>query len=468
MAGTKTTVLQAWLPRIAITLALGSALACTWLLLSDCNVWLAVFCTFFGLRYTRFIGHLIGAWSYKPSLVQPDPSFTRHDVTVIVPTVDPAGPVFPECIRSILANGVAQIIVVTAGADLKTKCRQALKALAPEAGETSLVVSAIAKPSKRRQIRHAMSHVSTPITILADEGASWPSMNFIPSVLAPFENQKVGVVAPKKRARRTTPGKWSWQSIVNFIATNYLERHNWELKASNAIDGGVFVVSGRTAVYRTEFLANQALLDHFCNEKFFFGLFGGEDGLGPYDDNFLTRAAIKNGWLIRFQDTEEATVEVTLGEWPRFHSQLLRWARTTFRSNPVMLRDPDFFKRYTWSMFMVYWAGITNFALLWDSALILSLVQALEATHGVPGAWLSLALLLVWIIATKTVKIIPNLYRHPADLALLGFQIAFAYVHSFYKLWALVTFWDCSWSGRKLDGLGGDESQDVEAFVVVV
>jgi hypothetical protein len=34
--------------------------------------------------------------------------------------------------------------------------------LTPEAGETSLVVSAIAKPSKRRQIRHTMSHVSTP------------------------------------------------------------------------------------------------------------------------------------------------------------------------------------------------------------------------------------------------------------------------------------------------------------------
>jgi hypothetical protein len=278
----------------------------------------------------------------------------------------------------------------------------------------------------------------------------------------------VGVVAPRKRVRRTTPGKWSWLSIVNFIATNYIERHNWELRASNAIDGGVFVVSGGTAVYRTEFLADKALLDHFCNEKFFFGLFGGENGLGPDDNNFLTRVARKNGWLIRFQATEEATVESALGEWPRFHRQLLRWTRTTFRSNPVMLRDPDFLWRYTWSAFMVYWAGITNFALLWDSALILSLVQALKASPSVPGAWFSLVLLLLWIVATKTVKILPNLYRHPADLALLGFQIAFAYVHSFYKLWALVTFWNCSWSGRKLDGLGGDEAQDVGAFEVIV
>ncbi|KAG3192092.1 hypothetical protein PC129_g25063, partial [Phytophthora cactorum] len=103
---------------------------------------------------------------------------------------------------------------------------------------------------------------------------------------------------------------------------------------------------------------------------------GGGKGLGPDDDNFLTRDAMKKHWLIRFQDPEEATIEPTLGEWPKFRRQLLRGARTTFRSNPVMLRDPSFLCRYPWSAFMVYWAGITNFALLWDVFMITALVKS--------------------------------------------------------------------------------------------
>jgi hypothetical protein len=254
--------------------------------------------------------------------------------------------------------------------------------------------------------------------------------------------------------------------LVNFIACNYLERHNWELRASNAIDGGVFVISGRTAVYRTSFLADHDLLNKFCNEKFFFGLFGGDQGLGPDDDNFLTREAMSRQWLIRFQDTEDATIETTLGAWPKFNGQLLRWARTTFRSNPVMLRSPDFLYRYTWSAFMVYWAGITNFALLWDIALTLSLVRALESQRA---PMVLVLLLAIWIILTKAVKILPHLLRHPSDISLFVFQVMFAYIHSLFKLWALLTFWDCDWSGRNLDDINANiENNQLNAFEVVV
>ncbi|KAF9772138.1 hypothetical protein IL306_010196 [Fusarium sp. DS 682] len=252
------------------------------------------------------------------------------------------------------------------------------------------------------------------------------------------------MVATKKRVRRTFPGVWSWPSIVNFIACNYLERHNWELRASNAIDGGVFVISGRTAVYRTDFLNDSNLLERFCHEKFFFGLFGG-DGLGPDDDNFLTREGMKKQWLVKFQDTEDATIETTLGEWPKFKNQLLRWARTTFRSNPVMLRDPDFISRYTWSYFMVYWAGLFNFAIIWDTLLIA--IYVLNKKTG--GA--ELVLFLFFMFLTKVIKIIPHFLRYPEDFPLVVCQILFGYVHSFIKFWALLTFWDCGWSGRNLN-----------------
>ncbi|KAH7175242.1 nucleotide-diphospho-sugar transferase [Dactylonectria macrodidyma] len=421
---------SSWLPPIFLIGALTLSLTLNWCFID--NTWTKVFWTIFIFRYTRLI-------------VQPDPAFSRSDVTVILPTIDPNGPDFQECIRSILRNQPSTILVVTVGQKLRNECQAVLQQLHQEAQSTRIAVTALPQPSKRRQISHAIPHVDTPITILADDHVFWPSENFIPSVLAPFENQAVGVFATKKRVRRTTPGQWNWPSIVNFIACNYLQRHNWELRASNAIDGGVFVVSSRTAVYRTEFFEDKELLERVCNEKFFFGLFGGGEGLGPDHDNFLTREILKKGWLIRFQDTEDAIVETTLGEWPKFRGQLIRWARTTFRSNPAMLRDPSFLGRYFWSAFMVYWAGIVNFALLWDALLIGALVKSTGTGFA------ELMLLLIWIFFTKMIKIIPNLCRDPSDFSLVICQIAFAYIHSFIKLWALVTFWGCDSSGKNLD-----------------
>lgn len=331
----------AWFSRAALLLVFGALIPVIWIFIPD--TWFAVFCTLFVLRYTRFIGHLIGHALYKPSTIASNPRFDRFDVTVIVPTVDPNGTDFKPCIRSILANQPGQIIIVTVGSELMEECRQVLVSLAPESEGTELSVAAVPKPSKRRQIAHVMPQVNTAITILADDHVFWPSQLFLPSVLAPFENEKVAAVATKKRVQRSTAlPKFSWGSIVNFIAQNYLARHNFELRSSNSIDDGVFVVSGRTAVYRTDFLADADLLQRFCSEKFFFGIFG-KEGLNADDDNFLTREMMKKSLLIRFQDTEDATVETTLGEWPKFNGQLLRWARTTFRSNPVMLlQELDF------------------------------------------------------------------------------------------------------------------------------
>ncbi|KAJ3547471.1 hypothetical protein NM208_g1492 [Fusarium decemcellulare] len=433
------------LPHLLLIVPLTLVLTWCWLLLDD--TWTKVFCTLFALRYTRLVVHVLGSWMYRPSEVQPDPAFGRGDVTVILPTIDPNGPDFRECVESILMNRPTAILVVTVGEELRGECERVLQEMRDDFVDVRIGVSALAEASKRRQVTHAVSKIETAITVLADDHVIWKD-SFLPSVLAPFNDQSVGMVATKKRVRRTTPGQWTWLSIVNFIACNYLQRHNWELRTSNAIDGGVFVISGRTAVYRTEFLNDATMLERFCAEKFFFCLLGG-NGLGPDDDNFLTRDAMKKNWRIKFQDTEDATIETTLGEWPKFQGQLLRWARTTFRSNPVMLRDPVWLLRYPWSAFMVYWAGLINFALLWDFSLIFTVVKS-----GTRPA--NVMLLLIWMFWTKVVKIIPHFCQHPSDFSLVIFQILFGYVHSFIKLWALLTFWDCDWSGRNLEDVNAE------------
>ncbi|KAL2878930.1 hypothetical protein SGCOL_005628 [Colletotrichum sp. CLE4] len=342
---------------------------------------------------------------------------------------------------------------------MRRRCEKVARRYKEQYPSTRIGVSAILHPSKRRQVAHAVPHVDTEITILADDHVYWPSTEFITSVLAPFEDNNMGVVATYKRVIRTTPGKWSAISIVNLIGCFYLLRHNWELRASNAIDGGVFVVSGRTAAYRTKLLKSPGFMDRFCRERFFFGLFGGK-GLGPDDDNFLTREAYRHGWKIKFQQTEDSVVETSLGDENavKFRGQLVRWARTTFRSNPCMLRQIS--DVYTWRMpytyIAVYAASLFNFALFWDTTLFVSLYLSWH-TRGLFTS--EMGLLALWVLWTKTIKLWPHILRHPSDIPLIPCQILFAYAHSIIKVWAIFTFWDCAWLGRNLDAVDAESKE---------
>ncbi|OHE92609.1 glycosyltransferase family 2 [Colletotrichum orchidophilum] len=428
--------------------------------------WATIFIFAFFLRYARLFCNIWGSWQYKPAPVLKNASWTSQDVTVVLPTIDPDNPKFDECILSVLENRPAAILIVTVGAKMRGRCEELAQVYRKKYTSTKIGVSAILHPSKRRQVAHAVPHVETRFTIIADDHVFWPSTNFIPSILAPFEDVRTGVVATYKRVRRTTPGEWSIPSIVNLIGCFYLLRHNWELRASNAIDGGVFVVSGRTAAYRSTLLQSKGFMERFCNEHFFFGMFGGNRGLGPDDDNFITREAYREGWDIKFQHTDDCTVETSLGDESveKFWGQLVRWARTTFRSNPCMLRRvSDVYKwRMPFTYFAVYGAALFNFALLWDAALLVSFYLS----WFTPGFFSrEMGLLALWILWSKTIKLWPHILRHPSDLPLVICQILFAYFHSIIKFWALVTFWDYTWLGRNLDAVDA-EAERFEDYLV--
>ncbi|KAK6222976.1 glycosyltransferase family 2 [Colletotrichum tabaci] len=431
--------------------------------------WTTMFITVFFLRYLRLAINIWGSWRYRPAPLPRLPTWSRRDVTVILPTIDPDNSKFDECIISLLENRPAAILIVTVGARMRARCEAIARTYRRDYPSTEIGVSAVLHPSKRRQVAHAVPHVRTEFTVMADDHVFWPSRDFLPSALAPFEDMNMGIVATHKRVRRTTPGEWSRPSVVNLIGCFYLLRHNWELRASNAVDGGVFVASSRTAVYRTRLLKADGVMDRYCNERFFFGLFGGKEGLGPDDDNFLTREAYRRGWAVKFQQTEDCTVETTLGDESvaKFRGQLVRWARTTFRSNPCMLvrmlvRVTDVSNwRMPFTYFAVYAAALFNFALLWDAALLVSL-SCSTWSDGLLSR--NVGKLVLWILWTKTIKIWPHIVRHPADVPLLIFQVLFVYVHSFIKLWALVTFYDCAWLGRNLEAVDA-EAEELQEYL---
>ncbi|CAO2657473.1 Nn.00g035990.m01.CDS01 [Neocucurbitaria sp. VM-36] len=445
-------------------------------------LWLITLLVF---RYWRTLINIFFWFRYKPAATG-EAKVTAADCTIIIPTVGPIGNrVYDEVITAILVNRPSRLIFSTNTdaaakqvsaalpsilADIKTGVTtyQIQHGLGPSSVTTEILVLNARVSNKRHQVVHAFREVETEILVMVDDTAIWHP-KFLKATLPAFGSSKVGFVGTRKWVKRVPR---PYDPTVNFI-TNlwnqylsgfwnvmgglYLVRHNFEIRATNAADGGVFCVSGRSSLIRTEIVNNRLFAKSFLNEYIL--RFGDHfPGWGPVtadDDNFLTRWVVNYGWEVKIQSTQEATMTTVLGIYPlKFPEQCKRWSRTTFRQNPIAL----FVDRTIWwvwplTVWTTYFPWLYNAALFWDGLAVYTLTQtALYAESSQRMALLCGLIGFVWL--TKLVKTMPWFWAYPLDL-LLYFVIPvyplFAYWHSLLKVYTAFTFWDLAWSGRKLE-----------------
>jgi cellulose synthase/poly-beta-1,6-N-acetylglucosamine synthase-like glycosyltransferase len=469
---------------------------------SDQNFWLQIFEVLFLFKFLKVVTHTLSFIFYRPIPIPENPTIKPGDVTVIIPTVGAIDePEFRETVNKILLNKPFEIIVVTVGAE---KNRIAEWVCAEEVAKvadttTQITVIAIAEASKRKQIFAGLQDVQTEIVALADDHVFW-GPDYLKSALAPFEDPSIGGVGTNKRVRRDK-FKWSYANFLNFIACNYLERHNFECTASVNIDHAVFVLSGRTVLYRTLALRHPEFEKEYLRETWFYGLVG-KEGFNVDDDNLLTRFLIgKAGYKVWFQNSPESTMYTTLGEPGKFFKQMDRWIRTTWRSNSTsLLSDQTPWRTQPWSVYAVYFSSFVNFALFYDLALFITLWSGLPSSfldsdrnatfhlrecfeeYGVTwyspwgtdakAEWLTsvktycapelidcsyerlkfdtdkvraIAILAIILLSSKLIKPLPHFWRNPKDLLWIPGYVLFGYYHSFIKLKALLTVRVVSW-----------------------
>ncbi|KAI9736319.1 MAG: hypothetical protein M1834_001205 [Cirrosporium novae-zelandiae] len=401
-----------------------------------------IFLGLFVFRYLRLVIGMFAYQGYTPNPIPRSPTYSPLDVTVIIPTVEPYGQEFEDTVRSALATGCSEILVATVGQKNLLKAQDFCTKIGPR---VSLIVAETA--NKRIQLCRGLEKVKTKIVVFADDHVFWPA-KFLRAMLSPFEDPSIGGVACGKRVRRATSSLFSPKDFWNFIGCLYLERHNFDLASSNKMDGGVFVISGRTAAYRSEIVCRDDFQSAFMNEMFAPGLFN----IGPLnadDDNFITRWLVSRNWGIKFQSSSEALMETTLGVsgFKKFNLQCLRWVRTTWRSNSTSLfADRTVWKSQPWCVYAVYITSFFNFALFTDAGLIyLCRAAALETGYSVDFCSSVLGL---WILLSKLVKPFPHFCRHPRDLLYLPMYILFGYYHSLLKLYALFTVSTVAWGSR--------------------
>lgn len=307
--------------------------------------------------------------------------------------------------------------------------------------------------------------MKTSITVLCDDHVFWPP-GFLPQILAPFENRNIGSVGTCKRVRRVRQG-FGFADFWNFIGALYLERHNFEITATNQLDGGVFVVSGRTSAHRTAILKSADFIQSFLNDHWLFGLVG---PMNVDDDNFITRWMVNHGWQIAIQNTPGALIETTLGECPKFLYQCVRWVRTTWRSNLTsLLVDRTVWRTQPWCVYAVYLTSLVNFALFYDVALFYSLWRALSGSTGqVVDPKTAMAYLGSWMFCSKMVKPLPHFWRNLDDLVYLPGYLLFGYYHSLIKLYALFTTHIIAWGSRAdVDPVSSGTSYSASAALLI-
>ena len=420
---------------------------------------LRAFLLLFTFRYLRLVVGIAAV--YKPalfsnlreSLHRPCGKTYRKyapvDVTVIIPTVTPFGPEFEATVHSALDAGCGKLIIVTVGEEKLALASSFCDSLDDKRADAIAIMVA----SKRAQLAAGLLHVKTELVVFADDHVFWPcGSSFLSSVAAPFSDPRVGAVGTHKRVRRSPAFPISADSFLNLLGCLYLERHNFDLAATSSVDGSVFVLSGRTSAWRSEIVTHGNFLRAFLNERWFFGKVG---PLNADDDNLLTRWVVNRGWKVEFQTEPKALVGTTLGvdggstlgRWTKFHAQIVRWARTTARSNSTaLLADREVWRSQPWGVYAIFLTSFVNFALLTDAALMfLARRAAIEIGFSLQYA---VGAMVLWVLASKLVKTWSHFARHPQDLVYLPACIAFGYYHSLVKLYAMVTAGNVAWGSR--------------------
>ncbi|KAF7799510.1 hypothetical protein EIP86_010747 [Pleurotus ostreatoroseus] len=285
-----------------------------------------------------------------------------------------------------------------------------LQELANSVDPERIRVLTVPYANKRLQMSHGIKNTTTDIIVFADDDAIWPP-TLLPYVLACFEDQRVGGVGTSQRVQPVGDHMTVWEVLAAFR----LSIRNIEIASSTHIDGGLPCLSGRTAAYRTVILKDPEFLHGFTHDYWL-----GKYQLNSGDDKFLTRWMVSHGWDTYVQCCKEA--------------ELL----STMKPNWRFLKQVD--KLYN------------PFTLLLGPCLVAyiiykSTIPVEDGGYHLPW-WNVVVSYVVWLMATRTAKLLPHLWYRPQDIIHVPAFILFGYYFAIMKLYALLTLHETGWGTR--------------------
>lgn len=95
-----------------------------------------------------------------------------------------------------------------------------------------------------------------------------------------------------------------------------------------------------------------------------------------------------------------------------------------------------------WSSYALHLSSFSPPAVVTDGLLGYLLYQSVKSTPNdalIVDPLTAFLLFFMWLLFTKTVKLLPYFWRYPSDIKFLPVSILFGYLHGFLKLYTLVT-----------------------------
>ena len=399
----------------------------------------------FVARYLRTVVSIFTWVTYKPKPVAEKPRYRSDDVTVVVPTTLKCTGELVKCLQGIMRCSPAAVFVVTSNTNVEI-----VRSCCGLNSFHKAKVFGVEKLNKRNQMLKAMEEVKTEIIVFADDDVVWPSHRYLDYLLAIFEDPKVGAGGTRQRECRRSGNFW------NFLGICYLERRVWNNVTTNAIDGSISTLSGRTAAYRTEILKTDEFTYYFTHDSWL------GRKLNSDDDKCLTRYVYSHGWNIALQFDQRSIIETTLEEDSNYISQCLRWARAHWRGNFTVMTNESYWRswEYWWGAYVIYLGQFQTPALIIDGIQFALLCKATE--HSREHCKVVFTLLGTWILFTKVFKLLPHLFRHPEDVKFLPVSILFSYFHGILNIYALLTLHYTAWGSQNLKQLETARAKDEE------
>ncbi|KAJ9155510.1 hypothetical protein NKR23_g2137 [Pleurostoma richardsiae] len=383
-----------------------------------------------GYKDVRLWVNAAAAWTYQTTPIPQNPTYTRADVTTVIPTRGYSQDVglLEEAVESHIRAGCEYIIISVP----RENFLFVQEMPRTNAGNATVLVVTSPIMNKRDQLSRGVLSIpesrkgSEKIIITADDDTIIPETAY-PWILAPFEDRKVGAVGTAQRARRVTTG-----SLLDYVVSSvydlYLQRRLFENLATLNIDRGISCLSGRLLAARAPILADPEFLHRYTSETW-----RGRK-LNADDDNHITEHIQRLGWEIRIQRHRGCTVVTVFNLEPAaLFGRCFRWQRTNHRRNLAKLANMTWgdLRRYPWSTFALTLSGPVNYGIPVDITFFVVLAETKQT-------WLVVSLPPYWLLR-KSIKIMPLLKESWAGITLLPLSIAFGWTHDCCKIWAFLT-----------------------------
>lgn len=358
---------------------------------------------------------------------RPVPPGYRTTTSVVVPAYREDPDILVRCLRTWLAAGPTEVIIIPDLHDSEVIARLRL------VGDQRLRVIPFDHHGKRSALGVGIRAATSEVIVLADSDTEWDE-GLLEAIEAPFADPKVGGVGTRQNVYM--PETSVWRRVADWmIDIRYLD-----YVPSQARAGAVACLSGRTAAYRRS--AVLGVLGHMEHE-FFLGrlCISGDDGR-------LTWLMLAAGYRTVYQSTARTLSMFPDQPWP-FLKQRLRWSRNSYRCYLTAI-----WKGWLWRQPLITQLTVLQFMF---TPLTMGIALSYLA-HWVfhPQQYIA-TIALAWLLLGRSVRGLSHLRRRPQDLVVLPLvAIATVFIAMPVKTFAFLTMNRQGWLTRHADMLGGE------------